>query len=451
MKFFILINLSFLLIFSFNVCYAKKAIYPSCSKTTLGYHNDSDNAYFEETILQGIDAKTFQFLSKEINYINTHINAHVKDKNGVYSLGVSFRLSEQNCLNPIVKITKLKGIKDPLTFEVLQQYRSALYGKDKFFIYDLKYSSHTFIINETRNINFDTLKAIPKYKVVIKDLITRKVIDSYEIQQGKLSLEQLLATYPKDKYFTKTYSHQGPYYTDGKAVFYHFRTVAGADAESFLCVWCDSDIAIASDKNYIYISDYWNEERRRIKINGMLVPFDRNYVNDNSHIINSNRQVIEGVDIKSLRRLNKHFFIDKDFVYDNRFTRLDTDRDSFTLLSSDEYQSYGKDDAHIYHSNSESILFTDVDYDSFIALNRNSKGVTRWHSQAYGKDKNHVFYKNTVIPEADPKTFKLSTCVSNRGQNYRDFAYDKNHYYSHGEILDIIEEKLKNCAQVLSY
>ncbi|MBU2524693.1 DKNYY domain-containing protein [Patescibacteria group bacterium] len=174
---------------------------------------------------------------------------------------------------------------------------------------------------------------------------------------------------------------------DDKNVYFYEKVLKDADPKSFRIV----NKSYTRDDKTIF---YQDEPRYDIDVKSFEV-LHWDTVKDKNNVYDSNGQVVEGADpntfqsYKSTKGVN-FFFVDKNYVW----------------------QGYGKIEG--------------LDPASFKVICDLTYGMS---SEIYIKDKKGVYYNETIIPNADPATFKCT-------EGSPDFeAEDKKYKYRYGQVV----------------
>lgn len=172
------------------------------------------------------------------------------------------------------------------------------------------------------------------------------------------------------------------YATDGNYVYLYDRPILGADASSFEI-----------------IGDY--------------------YAKDWFHVYYDGKKVA-GADPDTFEEMDGIYAKDKSQVYYDGKAIQGVDISTFALVQDDYYGSYAKDATNVYYYG---VQVVGADPATFETL-----------GNYYQKDASYVYYDGKRMKDADVATFK----VLMDPQNDYD-AYDKNHDYNYGEVVELGE------------
>jgi len=177
----------------------------------------------------------------------------------------------------------------------------------------------------------------------------------------------------------------GPYWTDGKDVYFYYNKITGADADSFLQYagpW-------ATDKNYCYWTSVRLENADRKTFNVL----SRNFAKDKFNVWGDDGKKLKGLEAKSFE------------------------------IYGDEYSitPYGfcKDRNHVYYyfCIPKPEIVKKASPETFVPLNRE-----------FGYDGDNVFWHEKKLKGANSKTWKLL-----KEDNH--YSKDKNRYYFCSKII----------------
>lgn len=194
--------------------------------------------------------------------------------------------------------------------------------------------------------------------------------------------------------------------------------VKNADCETFEVIKNNLKIDLALDKNYVFLNTsileladpntfeqvkgyYWKDQK-----NVYLLQFG----SVNARIIDADPKTFEVFN-------NDLWSKDKNHIYYRVDKVMEVESKSFVLIDED----WGKDDDFYYYHNHK--LYS-LDYKS-------AKIVSPY----YIKDKNCVFFRNTLVKDANPKTFKAD------GIGW--FGHDDKYMFDWGENKGPITEQYK--------
>lgn len=203
----------------------------------------------------------------------------------------------------------------------------------------------------------------------------------YYMGQSRVAIADYKSFHP-----IKTMIISSVYAADKYHVYYEDRIVKGADPKTFFeAAW-----GIGQDAKRVY----YKSEATSIK------------------------------DYKSLKKLNSYFYTDGKYLYSEELVRLEyADLNTFRKL--DIKDCFADKNNVWWHGK----LVKGIDVATIKPIHPicyiNGEIIATNYSCEWLKDKNHVFYKDSMIPDADPNTFK----VVYLGRAGRIAAFDQKHVY----------------------